>query len=364
MPPVCRVAGVLSVWTNADGGRQAGTADPDCGDLSSVQAGSAGIVTSMNGPEISPWRGLSTLSPDRWCQEALGAAPGRRRLRRPIGIDRVDESPTDVRVTERTAWGWILWEIDIPGLMYARADGGDLARTARRAVRLREIIVRHPGLNSMIVQAQTSAAADPMQVYARGQTQDLGTLWTGAAAGIAGGLTTSALPSPWPLVDAALAAAAGAASWVWWKHRGDQHLRRLPATAMDTDPGRAAYSAITTWSAAQNHVDLPQVRAITQEAAQQLLWVALDPDSMVDPSAILSDAHSMREAIAAAELAGRLSDNAAFGDQARPTPTPRPSALSRTPLAQDALDALGGLAQARLETAMLTRRFTSGVEGD
>lgn len=215
----CRVASVLSVWTNADGGQQAGTADPDCGDLSSVQAGSAGIGTSMNGAEISPWRGLSTLSPDRWCQEALGVAPGCRRLRRPIGIDRVDESPTDVRVTERTAWGWILWEIDIPGLMYARAEGGDLARTARRAVRLREIIVRHPGLDSMIVQAQASAAADPLQVYARGQTQDLGKFWSGAAAGIAGGLTTSALPSPWPLVDAALAAAAGTASWVWWKHR-------------------------------------------------------------------------------------------------------------------------------------------------
>ena len=318
----------------------------------------------MTGAEISPWRGLSTLAPDRWCQEALGAAPGRRRLRRPIVVDRVAEPPTDVCVTERTAWGWIVWEIDIPGLVYARSERGDLARTARRAVRLREIIVRHPGLDSPIVQAQTSAAADPMQVYAHGQTQDLGTLWTAAAAGIAGGLATSALPSPWPLVDAVLAAATGAASWKWWKHRGDQHLRRLPATAMDTDPGRAAYSAITTWSAAQNHVDVPQVRAVTQEAAQQLLWVALDPDPMVDPSAILSDAHALREAIAAAELAGRLSDNAAFGGQALPAPTPRLSALSRTQIAQDALDALGGLAQARLETAILTRRFTSGVDGD
>lgn len=103
MPAVCRVAGVLSVWSNAGGGRQAGGTDPDCGDSSLVQDGPVGVVTSMNGAEISPWRGLSTLSPDRWCQEALGAAPGRRRLRRPIGIGRVDEPPTDVRVTERTA---------------------------------------------------------------------------------------------------------------------------------------------------------------------------------------------------------------------------------------------------------------------
>ena len=303
----------------------------------------------MNGAEISPWRGLSTLSADRWCQEVLGGAPGRRRIRRPIVVDRVAEPPTEVRVTERTAWGWLVWEIDIPGLVRARAECGDLARTARRAVRLREIIVRHPGLDSSpIVQAQTAAAADPMQVYAYGgQTHDLGALWTGAAAGIAGGLATSALPSPWPLVDAVLAAAAGAASWRCWKHRGNQHLRRLPATAMDTGPGRAAYSAITTWSAAQNHVDVPQVRAVTQEAAQQLLWMALDPDPMVDPSAILSDAHVLREAIAAAELAGRLSDSAAFGGQARPVPTRRPSALTRTQIAQDALDALGGLTQAR-----------------
>ncbi len=262
---------------------------------------------------------------------------------------------------ERTVWGWIHWEIDLPGLRYARTDRGGLSRTARRSVRLREIIVRHPGLDSPIVQAQTSAAADPLQVYTRGQTQDLGTFWTVAAAGVVGGLATSALPSPWPLVDAVLAAAAGAASWMWWKHQGDQYLRRLPATAMDTGPGRAAYSAITTWSAAQNHVDVPQVRAVTQEAAQQLLWVALDPDPMVDPHAILSDAHALREAIAAAELAGRLSDNASFGGQAPSTPTPWPSVLSRTQIAQDAL---GGLTQARLETAMLTRRFTSGVDGD
>lgn len=113
--------------------------------------------------------------------------------------------------------------------------------------------------------------------------------------------------------------------------------------------------------ATQNHVDVPQVRTVTQEAAQQLLWVALDPDPMVDPSAILADAHALREAIAAAELAGRLSDNAAFGGQVRPTPGARPSVLSRTQIAQNALDALGGLIQARLETAMLTRRFTSGL---
>ncbi len=340
------------------------TADPDRGDPSSVQAGSAGVVTSMNGAEISPWRGLSTLAPGRWCQEALGAAPGRRSLRRPIVTGRVDESPTDVRVTERTAWGWIHWDVNVPALMEARTVGGDLTHAARKVVRLREIIVRHPGLDSPMVRAQSSSSADPLQLYSHGQVNDLGTLWTGAGAGIVGGLASSALPSPWPLTGVVLAAAAGAASWAWWKHWGNQHLRRLPATAMDTDSGRAAYSAITTWSAAQNHIDVLQVRAVTQEAAQQLLWVALDPDPMVDPSAILSDAHALREAIAAAELAGRLSDNAAFGGQVRPTPAPRPSVLSRTQIAQDALDALGGLTQARLETAMLTRRFTSGVDGD
>ncbi len=63
MPLVCEAAGGLSVWSTAGGGRQAGAADPDCGDLSLVQAGSAGVVTSMNGAEISPWRGLSTLPP-------------------------------------------------------------------------------------------------------------------------------------------------------------------------------------------------------------------------------------------------------------------------------------------------------------
>ena len=363
MPPVCRVAGVLSVRSTAGGGRQADATAPDCRDSALVQAGSAGVVTSMNRAEISPWRGLSSLSPDRWCQEALGAAPGRRYLRRPISIDRGAEPPADVRVTERAAWGWIRWEVDIPGLVHARAEGGDLARTARQAVRLREIIVRRPGLDSPIVQAQTSAAADPLQIYSRGLTQDLGTLWAAAAAGIAGGLATSALLSPWPLVDAVVAAAGGVASWTWWKRRGDLSLRRLPATAMNTDPGRAAYSAITTWSAAQSYVDVPQVRAVTQEAAQQLLWAALDPDPMIDPREILFDAHALREAIAAAELAGRFSDSAAFGGQLRPTSIPRPAPLSRTRVAQDALDALGGLTQAHLDTAMLTRRFTSGADG-
>ena len=52
MPPVCRVADVLPVCSDAGDSRQAGAVDPSCGDPSAVQAGPVWVVTSMNGAEI------------------------------------------------------------------------------------------------------------------------------------------------------------------------------------------------------------------------------------------------------------------------------------------------------------------------